>query len=66
MSTPTMVLSESAANEPGRLVGGRSLLLAPVGRGRSGSVRRAHDELLGRDVAMKRLHAGRGLDAWRS
>jgi hypothetical protein len=41
-------------------VGGRYLLLASVGRGRSGSVRRAHDELLGRDVAMKRLHVGRG------
>jgi hypothetical protein len=65
MSTPAM-LSASAANEPGRRLGGRYLLLAPVGRGRSGSVWRAHDALLGRDVAVKRLHVGRGLDAWRS
>jgi hypothetical protein len=49
--------------EPGRLVAGRYLLLAQVGRGGSGSVWRAHDEVLKRDVAIKRLHGGSALAA---
>ena len=70
MSTPTSVPSALADGratiEPGRLLAGRYLLLAPVGRGGSGSVWRAPDELLDRDVAIKRLHGGRALDATRA
>ncbi|MDF2975640.1 MAG: serine/threonine protein kinase [Actinomycetospora sp.] len=70
MSTPTSVpnaLGDGQATiEPGRRVAGRYLLLAPVGRGGSAAVWRAHDELLDRDVAIKRLHGGRALDAARA
>ncbi|MFI9204799.1 protein kinase [Streptomyces sp. NPDC053048] len=48
--------------ETGRLIAGRYRLVERVGRGGMGTVWRAEDELLARQVAVKRLHVNPGLE----
>ncbi|MER7930028.1 serine/threonine protein kinase [Streptomyces sp. NPDC096057] len=49
-------------SDEGRLIAGRYLILDRIGRGGMATVWRAHDELLGRQVAVKKLHSQPQLD----
>ncbi|MET7568487.1 serine/threonine-protein kinase [Streptomyces sp. NPDC005492] len=50
-------------SDEGRRIAGRYLLIEQIGRGGMGTVWRADDEVLGRQVAVKRLHARPELSA---
>ncbi|QQM46101.1 serine/threonine protein kinase [Streptomyces liliifuscus] len=49
-------------SDQGRLIAGRYRILDRIGRGGMATVWRAHDELLGRQVAVKKLHPQPHLD----
>ncbi|MFI7498805.1 protein kinase [Streptomyces sp. NPDC049687] len=49
-------------SDVGRLIAGRYRVLDRIGRGGMATVWRAHDNLLGREVAVKKLHAQPQLD----
>ena len=51
----------SRATAPGRVLGGRYVVLGELGRGGMGVVWRAEDQLIGRQVAVKELHLPGGL-----
>ncbi|MFJ2828871.1 protein kinase [Streptomyces sp. NPDC087263] len=50
-------------SDTGRLIVGRYRVLGRIGRGGMATVWRAHDDLLGREVAVKKLHPQPHLDA---
>ncbi|MFD6309328.1 serine/threonine-protein kinase, partial [Streptomyces sp. NPDC060223] len=50
-------------SDEGRLIAGRYRILDRVGRGGMATVWRAHDDLLGREIAVKKLHPQPHLDA---